>query len=236
MEFYEAHVKAQEILNKKKKTKKDPEAPKRPLSSYMIFTQEKRETVLKQNPGASITEISKILGKEWSKLEKGKGGKKGTKKYDDLAAKAKARYDLDKEVYDALRAEEDVKVEEVRQIKLVKDKEEAMKLLTERQDKFSLTEPRSKEEKSVEKSVVKVKKQGPKKSSSAYNCYVSQNAALIKASLGENATTQEAMIELGSRWRTLNDDDKIPYIEMALKDKKRYEVELEAAKSKATQA
>jgi len=51
----------------------------------------------------------------------------------------------------------------VRQIKLVKDKEEAMKLLTERQDKFSLTEPRSKEEKSVEKSVVKVKKQGPKK-------------------------------------------------------------------------
>jgi len=54
--------------------------------------------------------------------------------------------------------------------------------------------------------------------------------------LGENATTQEAMIELGSRWRTLNDDDKIPYIEMALKDKKRYEVELEAAKSKATQA
>merc|ERR1712048_261652 len=167
-------------------------------------------------------------------MGKGKGGKKGTKKYDDLAAKAKARYDLDKEIYDALKAEEEAKVEEERQMKLVKDKEEAMKLLTERREEFSVADPKLTKEKAVEKPVVKAKKHGPKKPSTAYNFYVAQNATSIKTSLGPNATTQEAMVEIGARWRAL--EDKEQYIEMALKDKKRYEIELEATKSKADQA
>merc|ERR1711935_961783 len=98
MEFYEAHLKAQAALEKaeenkkgKKKKTKDPEAPKRNLSSYLYFTMAKRETVVKAHPEASITEITKFLGEEWNKLEKGKGGKNGTKKYDELAANDKIR-------------------------------------------------------------------------------------------------------------------------------------------------
>lgn len=38
-------------MPKAAKTKKDPNAPKRPLSAYMIFATEKRPQVLKENPG-----------------------------------------------------------------------------------------------------------------------------------------------------------------------------------------
>jgi hypothetical protein len=38
----------------KKKAKKDPNAPKRALSAFMLFSQEKRASVKKENPDATF--------------------------------------------------------------------------------------------------------------------------------------------------------------------------------------
>merc|ERR1712083_519805 len=91
-ELLNAYIEAQNALKdtgkgKKNKKAKDPDAPKRPTSNYMYFATEKRDSVKKTNPSASPTEITKILGEMWNNLEKGKKGKNGTKKYDDLAEK-----------------------------------------------------------------------------------------------------------------------------------------------------
>jgi len=93
MEFLDAHLTAQAALErvdaetqkgKKKKAKKDPEAPKRSLLSYMYFVADMRDSVTRENPDASPKDVIKTLGEMWNRLEKGKNGKRGTKKYDDM--------------------------------------------------------------------------------------------------------------------------------------------------------
>jgi len=51
------------------KPMKDPNAPKKPLSAYFLFSQEERLKVKGENPELSITEVAKELGKRWATLE-----------------------------------------------------------------------------------------------------------------------------------------------------------------------
>tara|TARA_B100001094_G_C18189482_1_gene806138 strand:- start:4379 stop:4810 length:432 start_codon:yes stop_codon:yes gene_type:complete len=53
----------------KRKKDKDPNKPKKPLSAYMFFTQDYRDVVKKENPEATLGQISKMLGGIWSELE-----------------------------------------------------------------------------------------------------------------------------------------------------------------------
>merc|ERR1712130_796196 len=55
---------------KKQRKKKDPNAPKRPMSAYFLFMNATRPTVRKENPDASIGEVAKILGKMWGRLSR----------------------------------------------------------------------------------------------------------------------------------------------------------------------
>lgn len=48
-----------------KKQKKDPNAPKRPSSGYMQWLNDNRADLKKENPGISITELSKVAGQKW---------------------------------------------------------------------------------------------------------------------------------------------------------------------------
>lgn len=56
---------------KKKKAKKDPNAPKKPTSSYFLFGAAVREQIKKDNPEAAkkVTEISKLIGAAWKIIE-----------------------------------------------------------------------------------------------------------------------------------------------------------------------
>lgn len=76
----------------KKRGKKDPNAPKRPLSAFFFFCQEFRSVIKKQNPSYGIGEISKLLGHQWETI-----GDKS--KYESQAAKDKARYEKDMAAY-----------------------------------------------------------------------------------------------------------------------------------------
>ena len=53
------------------KPMKDPNAPKKPLSAYFLFSQEERLKVKNENPDFSITEVAKELGKRWANLDPG---------------------------------------------------------------------------------------------------------------------------------------------------------------------
>jgi len=136
MELYDAHLAAKTALekveaekSKGKKSKKDPEAPKRPLSSFMYFSVDKREYVKENNPKASVTDISKIIGEMWNNLKNNKKAKMEKAKYDKMAEKDKARYEKEKIAHDALIEKRNAESKQEERNRLAKDKVEAMKLM-----------------------------------------------------------------------------------------------------------
>jgi len=48
-----------------KRAKKDPSAPKRPMSAFLYFSQERRRIIKDKNPGMRNTEVSRVLGDMW---------------------------------------------------------------------------------------------------------------------------------------------------------------------------
>jgi hypothetical protein len=55
-------------LSKKSNGKKSKsDAPKK-ISAYQVFCTEKRDSIIRKNPGVSFGEISKLLGAEWKSL------------------------------------------------------------------------------------------------------------------------------------------------------------------------
>uniref|UniRef100_A0A673Z359 FACT complex subunit SSRP1 n=1 Tax=Salmo trutta TaxID=8032 RepID=A0A673Z359_SALTR len=55
---------------RREKKQKDTNAPKRPMSSYMLWLNSSRERIKSENPGISITEISKKAGEMWKQIGK----------------------------------------------------------------------------------------------------------------------------------------------------------------------
>ena len=51
-----------------KKRKKDPNAPKRPLSAYMYFCSNNRDQIKKNNPELKLTEVAMRLGQMWKDM------------------------------------------------------------------------------------------------------------------------------------------------------------------------
>ena len=74
---------------RKVKKEKDPDAPKRPLTPYILFCMEKRDTVKTDNPSMGGTEITTELGRLWKKLT------------DDEKDIYKKKYQEDKVRYDS---------------------------------------------------------------------------------------------------------------------------------------
>lgn len=56
-------------MKSKKRAKKDPNAPKKALSAYMLWLNDIRSEIKKDNPGISITELSKKAGVLWRALD-----------------------------------------------------------------------------------------------------------------------------------------------------------------------
>eukprot|EP00943_MAST-04B_sp_MAST-4B-sp1_P006441 g6441.t1 len=90
---------------RKKGKKKDKDAPKRPLSAFLLFSKDRRKEVRTQtktnNPNAGVTDVAKALGEEWrnaSEQEKDKFVKH--------AEFLKAQYDLVKAKYLKMKAAE----------------------------------------------------------------------------------------------------------------------------------
>lgn len=78
---------------------KDPNAPKRPLSSYMLWLAENRAGIVKSLPsGSKPTEVMKAAGAKWSELKD-----PAKKKYVALQQKAQKEYEQAKAKYEATK-------------------------------------------------------------------------------------------------------------------------------------
>uniref|UniRef100_A0A3P8SVW9 FACT complex subunit SSRP1 n=1 Tax=Amphiprion percula TaxID=161767 RepID=A0A3P8SVW9_AMPPE len=79
---------------RKEKKQKDSGGPKRPMSAYMLWLNSSRERIKSENPGISITEISKKAGEMWRQL-----GKDEKEEWETKAGEAKRQYDKAKKEY-----------------------------------------------------------------------------------------------------------------------------------------
>merc|ERR1712038_443534 len=79
---------------KPQKKKKDPNAPKQPLSAYFIFSSEERLKVKAENPSYSICEVAKELGRRWADM-----APEVKQRYQQMAEEGRQKYDQDMAAY-----------------------------------------------------------------------------------------------------------------------------------------
>ncbi|TMW57488.1 hypothetical protein Poli38472_003413 [Pythium oligandrum] len=79
--------------------KKDPNAPKRPLSAYFFYCNEIRESVRSENPNKKVTEIAQLLAEKWRALPD-----KKRVKYQKMHEEAKGKYEIAMNNYNAGKA------------------------------------------------------------------------------------------------------------------------------------
>jgi hypothetical protein len=81
-------------LKAKKKRVVDPNAPKKPCTAYIYFSNSVREDIKLQNPEFTFTDIAKEMGKRFKQLDP-----EGKKYWQDIAMREKERYDRELEAY-----------------------------------------------------------------------------------------------------------------------------------------
>ncbi|KAI9365674.1 high mobility group box domain-containing protein [Pilaira anomala] len=97
------HKEAEDKKNrKKKKADRDPNAPKRNLSSYMLFSQAVRPETVEEYPDLKAVDIAKLIGEKWNALTD-----KEKQPYIKQAEKEKARFDKETSSYKASLGEEE---------------------------------------------------------------------------------------------------------------------------------
>ena len=86
----------------RKRKKKDPNAPKRPLSAFFLFCHDERPSVKAIHPNHSVGEVAKELGERWNKVTPDVKSK-----YEAKAQVEKARYEKEVAVYKNKKAKGD---------------------------------------------------------------------------------------------------------------------------------
>lgn len=81
-------------LTSGKSKKKDPNAPKKGMSAFMIFSNENRNKIKTQNPEVTFAEIGRKLGAAWKALTD-----KQKQVYTKKSLEDKKRYELEMEKY-----------------------------------------------------------------------------------------------------------------------------------------
>ena len=108
--------------SKKSNPKKDPAAPKAALTSYMLFCGVERSKVLGDLGNLSPVEVRKELGRRWKELTP-----EGKAKYEEEAARDRARFSQEMEAHTGVKAEDKPK-----KTKKVKDKTDKVKVIKEK--------------------------------------------------------------------------------------------------------
>jgi high mobility group protein B2 len=79
---------------KPQKKKKDPNAPKQPLSAYFIFSSEERLKVKAEHGSYSICEVAKELGRRWADMQP-----EVKQRYQQMAEEGRQKYDQNMAAY-----------------------------------------------------------------------------------------------------------------------------------------
>merc|ERR1711970_1717380 len=91
-----------QVIKPNQKPMKDPNAPKKPLSAYFLFSQDERLKVKGENPDFSITEVAKELGRRWAVIDPGLKGQ-----YEQRYQNAKKLYDQEMTAYKPQKKKKD---------------------------------------------------------------------------------------------------------------------------------
>lgn len=194
---------AKKASKTKSSKKKDPNAPKRPLSAYMLFCQDHREDIVKRNPGKSFGEIGMMLGAKYKAL-----AQKDKAPYLAEAEKLRNQHKIDKKEYDDTHVAEDEVSEELTGQKEVQS-------------------PQSNKKKKKKKS--KKDPNAPKGVMTAYMLFCSaKREQILKSNPGMSVPDTGKV--LGKMWRDITAKEKEKFIKLAAKDKERYEDEMKAYK------
>jgi hypothetical protein len=73
---------------------KDPNAPKRPLSAFFIFSQDERPKVKLTNATLSVADVAKVIGEKWRSAHDDL-----KRRYEKAAKEAKERYEIEMQAY-----------------------------------------------------------------------------------------------------------------------------------------
>jgi len=93
--------KSKPASKRSRKQKRDSDAPKKNLTSYIYFSNSIREEMKQRYPEATFCELGKLMGMEFKKLSVDQ-----RKVFDELAAKDKIRYDAAMVEYEAKKKKE----------------------------------------------------------------------------------------------------------------------------------
>lgn len=91
---HEQKLQEYQIMMTLKPFRKDENMPKRALSAYMLFQQEKRPSIVEANPDAKVTEIMKLCAAAWKELSE-----KDKEPYVKKSKKASEKHAKDLEKY-----------------------------------------------------------------------------------------------------------------------------------------
>jgi len=190
--------------------------PKRPLSSYFLFSNERRSVLQQKMPDKKLTELSKIISQEWKELD---GDKKES--YATRAKRAKEKWD--KELASYKQTEEYEKFQQKLEFWKQQQKEQ------ERSDKDGsptkkISLPRKPKDPNM-----------PKRSASSYFLFGNSVRKQIKEENPDLKVTEIAKL-IGERWGKLSEEEKKPFNEQAVKLKSEYLAAMEKYRGSAEEA
>lgn len=88
------------VVGSKRKPVRDPSAPKRPLTAFILFCMERRPIIMAAHPGLSFKEVATMMSKDWETVDQ--------KPYYERAADLKKNYYEERATYMQGKASEQV--------------------------------------------------------------------------------------------------------------------------------
>ncbi|KAF3773817.1 High mobility group B protein 13 [Nymphaea thermarum] len=214
MELLEQYLQFKQDADKEAKKKgkeKDPLKPKKPLSSFFLYCNERRAALVAQNN--NVLEISKIVGEEWKNMTE-----EERTPYEEAAKKEKEQYSLEMELYKQKKAEEEENIRQQEEEKTKVQKQEALQLLKKKEKaekiikKVKATHKKKKENRDTNK---------PKKPPTSFLLFSKEaRKALMEENPGVSNSTLHALISV--RWKDLNEADKKIWNDKAAEEMEAY--------------
>jgi len=190
------------------KKPKDTNAPKRPQSSYFIFSNKRRKEMKETNPDKKLTEISKMIAAEWKKLDDA-----AKKPYENEAKELKARYEVDSKKY-----------KETPEFVSYQKKLKSWKSNGDGNGKGG------KGKKTDGKRGKRLKDpNAPKKPQSAYFLFAGDRRPKLKETHPDKKITDLSKL-LGNEWKEMSESDKKKWDEKAKQFKSKYDKDMEEYK------
>jgi len=194
-----------------KKPKQPESMPKRPMSSYFLFANARRESMKVEHPDKKLTELAKLIGAEWKTISA-----EDKKAYEDKVVVAKKEYEQKMEEYKKTeeyttyqQALADWKAD-------TKKWKKADEMDVDSDDEpLKVSMPRKPKDEKC-----------PKRPLTSYFLYAKDVRAATKEENPDMAITEIAK-EISKKWKLLTEEEKKPFNDEAAALKEKYKKDVE---------